>query len=476
MKTAAGLTLLHAETPIVAMPSDMRSAEVSANRYPAARPGRRRRHRFIQSGIAALVLSLLPACDSLWRPYVDTLVCDPSGARCIDPGPSRVRLVPSNGIDPAWFAEAQVELAASQDLLIDTDQGTIVTENGKLPLADVVYHQVAPVDCGGGWMVGIGVFSFLQIQIPDGIRVRVVGSRALALIAPGPIKIEGLIDLRGGSAECADLRCAGPGGFAGNWAGMPAPRGEGPGSGGAGYGVNGPGDEAGGGGGGACGQGGKGGDSGATYPGGSAGKGYQAPTLVPLCGGSGGGAGGRGASTGDPGQRGGGGGGAIQIVSQTSVTISSSASTPSGIQAGGSGGEGDRGVNFNDGGGGGGGGGAILIEAPLVSVGTGAVLAANGGGGAGGFNNGVICTDGLPAALSIQPAAGGSGLHAGGAGGAGSTANGADATGPITDGGAGGGGGAGRIRLNSRDGTVSISGELSPLPGDCNTTGTITLP
>lgn len=437
-------------------------------------PTPRRGARFI--GLAALSLALLPACDSLWRPYLDSQICDPSGARCITTGENRIRFVPGNGIDPAWFGEAQVELQPSQDLVIDTDQGTIIAADSKLPLSDVVYHQTTPADCGGGALVGIGVFSFLQIHIPDGIRVRVTGSRALALIAPGPIKIEGLLDLRGGLPECSDFRCGGPGGFAGGFVRMPAQRGEGPGAGTWGYGVGGDGSEAGGGGGGACGQGGKGGDAAPGNLGGVGGQPYLQPSLIPLCGGSGGGSGGPGTSTGDPGQRGGGGGGAVQLASQTAVVVGSSTSAPSGIQAGGGAGQGDHGMNFNDGGGGGGSGGAILIEAPRIRIAEGAVLAVNGGGGGGGFNGGALMDtkDGQPASLSSMPAAGGVGQRSGGAGGAGATLAGADASGMVADGGAGGGGGVGRIRLNSLDGNAAIAGELSPPVGECSGTGTIT--
>ncbi len=451
-----------------------------ADRLPTKTAPSVRRRREQASGrpgrltLSAVVLALLPACGGLWRPFLEPLICDSSGTRCVEGGAERTRFVPENGIDPAWFGEAQGVLSPAQDLVINTDEGTIVTAADKQPISDVVYRQIAPINCGDGWMVGIGVFSFLRIDIPDGIRVRVTGSRALALIAPGAIKIEGLIDARGSQAECSDHRCAGPGGFAGSYVRLVTQRGEGPGGGGPGYGAGGPNNEGGGGGGGGCGHGGRGGDTGDGGPIGTAGSAYLTSSPVRLCGGSGGGSGGPGSQTGDTGQRGGGGGGAVQIVSQSRVVVSSSTTAPSGIQVGGGGGQGDRGLNFNDGGGGGGGGGTLLIEAPRIAIRAGAVLAANGGGGAGGINGGQMCMDGTSALLASQPAAGGAGVRFGGAGGAGSVLAGADAGGSPGDGSAGGGGGVGRIHLNSLSGDLVLEGELSPAAGECNSTGLIT--
>jgi len=414
-------------------------------------------------------VALLPGCESLWRPYLEP--CDLNRTQC------RYDVIPSNGIDPGWFGEAQAKLSPTEDLVIDTDLGTVTTAVSKQPLSDVSYHQVAEVDCGGGWKVGMGVFGWKQINIPDGVRVRFTGSRAAALIASGPIEIEGLLDLRGGLSECSDPSCAGPGGFVGGSLHRTTLQGSGPGGGVLGFGGgSGVGEEAGGGGGGACGVGGKGGDAGIDmYLGGNGGPAYLKSELVPLCGGSGGGSGGIGKSTIDPGQRGGGGGGAIQIVSQVSVSIRSSADTPSGIQAGGGGGQPDQDSNFNDGGGGGGSGGAILIEAPSISIGAGAVVAVNGGGGAGGFNETMKTNAGQPGLLSSTLAAGGMGTCSGGSGGAGSMPNGSAASGMPRDGGAGGGGAVGRIRLNSLDNGVVLDGVLSPSMGDCQSTGRLSL-
>lgn len=416
-----------------------------------------------------LAVALLPGCDSLWRSYLEP--CDLNRSQC------RYDVLPSNGIDPSWFGEAKANLSPTEDLVIDTDLGTVTTAVSKQQLSDVSYHQTTEVDCGGGWKVGIGVFGFKQINIPEGVRVRFTGARAAALIASGPIEVEGLLDLRGGLSECSDPSCAGPGGFVGGSQHRTSLQGSGPGGGKFGFGGgSGIGEEAGGGGGGACGSGGKGGDAGIDmYLGGNGGPAYLPPGLVPLCGGSGGGSGGIGKSTIDPGQRGGGGGGAIQIVSQSLVSIRSSADTPSGIQAGGGGGQPDQDTNYNDGGGGGGSGGAILIEAPSISIGAGAVLVANGGGGAGGYNENMKTNDGQSGQLSSTPAAGGLGTCSGGSGGAGSMPSGSAASGMPRDGGAGGGGALGRIRLNSLDSGVVVDGVLSPGMGDCQSTGRLSL-
>ena len=477
MKTVAGIADKRSELR-VAQSFSPEIASASSSFMPA----RLRRKRSKWMPLCVLFVALIPSCNSLWHSYLEP--CDPAMPMCVtmDAGapdlvPPQPQLVPSNGIDPAWFAEAKVELRPTDNLVIDTDQGTVQSASSSVPMSDVIYHQIAPVDCGSSWLKGIGVFAFTRIHIPDGVTVRFIGSRAVALIAAGPIQIDGLLDLRGGG--CTDPRCGAPGGFEGGHVRSATKRGQGPGGGTEGYGIGGLGEEAGGGGAGSCGQGGKGGDAGNDpYFGGAGGSSYLKDALIPLCGGSGGGAGGFGTTTGESGQRGGGGGGAIQIVSQQSVIVDSTdMNKPSGIHVGGGGGQSDIGVNFNDGGGGGGSGGAILIEAPTISILSGAVLAANGGGGGGGFNGvGTPTNSGESAKLSSVAALGGVGSQSScGAGGAGQINPGGDAIGPKLDGGAGGGGGVGRIRLNSSDGNVSITGVLSPALGKCASTGRVTM-
>ena len=82
--------------------------------------------------------------------------CDSSRTACQDSAGDRI--LPSNGIDPAWFGDAKAALEPTQDLVIDTDLGTVVTLAGNQQLTDVSYHQVNAADCGKSWKVGIGVF------------------------------------------------------------------------------------------------------------------------------------------------------------------------------------------------------------------------------------------------------------------------------------------------------------------------------
>lgn len=379
----------------------------------------------------------------------------------------RGHIVPSNGLDPAWIDESATTFAPTTNGTIDTDTGTITGLGG------LAFHTMPAVDCGGGAMIGIGVFAFAAVTIPAGIRMRVVGSRALAIVAAGPIHIDGVIDASSG-LECGvnAPRCAGPGGFmGGNFDAFAPERGGGPSGGRPGYSANGPGDESGGGGGGACAAGGKGGDAGPSYLGGSGGEASMPAALVPLCGGSGGGAGGPASFAGDPGARGGGGGGAIQIVSNTEIAFGGALG---GITVAGAGGQGDKAQTIDDGAGGGGAGGAILLEAPTITLAAGAVLVANGGGGGGGYNNTLVATDGSESTIaSTSAAAGGPGVRRGGNGGAGTTNAGEAAPGPVGDGGAGGGGATGRIRLNTRSASASLAGVVSPAIGTCTTQGTI---
>jgi len=120
-------------------------------------------------------------------------------------------------------------------------------------------------------------------------------------------------------------------------------------------------------------------------------------------------------------------------------------------------------------GGGGGTGGMIVLDAPVVT--SSGLLLANGGGGGEGSGDGAFGSDGLDP-MTINPAAGGTGLSEGGDGGNGSAgiAAGAGATGQngaiVTrmgvqhvGGGGGGGGGAGVIIAPSG---VVLGGMISP--------------
>lgn len=209
---------------------------------------------------------------------------------------------------------------------------------------------------------GDNVYHFTTITIPQGVTVRLLGSRLnmrpVIWLASGAVTINGILDLGGQrghlAQDLADDRFPsepGPGGYpggVGSRGNSPAQPGSGPGGGGAAVDPNGTG-----------GSGGYAvaGADGTGLAGGSGGPAYGNTFLVPLLGGSGG----RGSfSTTNPslGRGGGGaGGGAILIASSESITLLSGAAGR--IKAeGGADGEGD-----NDGGGS---GGAIHLKAPVI--------------------------------------------------------------------------------------------------------------
>jgi hypothetical protein len=349
---------------------------------------------------------------------------------------------------------------------IFTDTGQIFDANtdttwraagtGVDALTGVAYYDALP---------GIGVFVFDSVAIEEGARLWVYGSRALLIISLGDVVVNGVIDVTAGvspDGTTVSMHYPGPGGFAGG-----VGSGDSDGCAGGGHGDEGSGastDETGGGGGAlAVGRNGAPGGDGAGELGGAGGvPGASCPsaTVVPLEGGSGGGAGG---GTSSSGGMGGGGGGAVQITSFTSIDVAmSSPSAQAGVWAGGQGGQAGGSSN---GGGGGGSGGAILLEAPVVSLGAGAFLAANGGGGGAGASTGATANGSL-GGTGLIPAPGGIGTRAGGAGGAGTT----DPTAGVGggDGTGGGGGAAGIIAVLSLDATVgglvSPGATIEPLP------------
>jgi hypothetical protein len=266
-------------------------------------------------------------------------------------------------------------------VVINTDTGSIMASGSTvIRPADVLglhapsgisYAQIAQTG-----NPGLGVFSFANLSMQEGVVLTVVGQRALVILVSGHAAIDGVINVS------ASGFVGGPGGFDG---GEPGQAGHGPCEGQAG--VTGPhsgeGCTSGGGGGGHGGTGGNGGNSISPcgdFPGGSGGQNAGGvPELVPLVGGSGGAGG---STVGfspfgiDPTPAdGGGGGGAVQITAVGRVVLGAHA----GISAGGGGG----GECTSASGAGGGAGGAILLESPIVTVAAGCVLAANGGGGGG---------------------------------------------------------------------------------------------
>ena len=272
------------------------------------------------------------------------------------------------------------------------------------------------------------VFRFSSLTVNGTLSF--TGPNAAAFVADGAIAINGIVDARG---PCATMpKNGGPGGFnggngdspGGGMGGGDAQSGKNDGGGGAGYG--------------AAGGTGNGGTAGGTA--------YGDSLITVLVGGSGGGGGH------NAGHVGGGGGGALQLASNTSVSIGSSG----GINAGGCGGT-NTANDGNGGGGGGGAGGAILIEAPVVTID--GALAVNGGAGGSDPTNGA--SGALDRNMASNPDGGGSGGAAATPAGQASTAN------P-----GGGGGSVGRIRLESRTGTVQVNGLMSPALQDPNTTAT----
>jgi len=378
--------------------------------------------------------------------------CDASGGRCkeIDPAANAVDtsdLVPEAGL---------ADLTIGNGINIDTGSG----EMGTIGNSDSVRIPGQGLFMGIRFSVvnGVGIVKVNSLHVTASLNdpIRFQFTNPIAIVADGPIDIDGVIVVRG---PCTDAA-----GYAGGYAGGTA---KGPGA-GPGGGDGGAVDKFGGGGGGYGGPGGGGGTlTAAVYvPGGGT---YNDDVITLLIGGSGGGGGG-----GNGVARGGSGGGAIQLVSNTRISFG----TNGGINAGGCGAESGPGGGM-DAGGGGGAGGTILLEAPIIAMAANAALAVNGGGGGGGDADmtGFVAQ---PGQLSRNPATGGPGKNDGngGDGGGGAAANvtkGADGEIVLTKAAGGGGGALGRIRLNTRDdGGLMINGAavLSPHYTDNPTTCT----
>jgi hypothetical protein len=391
--------------------------------------------------------------------YACLLGCHPNLPRCN-------QMAPSLGVQADWFDEGYTAFRPTTDVMIDTEIGTIDPGvSGTFAI-----ESLGPYDCGDNHFTEATVFVFSEIEIPEGVTVRVRGPKAAVLMSFGPIAVSGMIDVSGGRQACPQSMsptdrqpwCAGPGGFAGGRAAAVDPEaGRGPGGGGGGY-SDGTGltDETSGGGGGHGGSGGAGGDEldEDFNSGGAGGATYGSPEPLHLCGGSGGGGGGGGSGWSQSGH-GGGGGGAVALISQAAIVVDCVTGS-CGVQAGGAGGQADHLATYDDGGGGGGGGGMIVLEAPAVEIGANGVLAAGGGGGAGGYNGGLDCNDGQDGLFFAARAAGGTGSLSGGAGGGADVGSGEDGDGG-DDGTGGGGGGAGWIRINTYEALV-LDGVVNP--------------
>jgi hypothetical protein len=360
---------------------------------------------------------------------------------------------------------APLVVPAGGTYVLNTDQGSMFdAKNGNTAIRVV----------GQGVKDGVfyrsddqnrAFFAVQSLMLGEGAILRGVGTRALVLVADGPVEIHGILDVSAGhcSITTDGIDCAGPGGGGGG-TGSAAPTGCSPGQ----LGGSAVGAASGSGGGGFASPGGTGGEAGAFSilggPGGS-GMGCAGLTLDPLRGGSGGSRGG-GAGVGRPG---GGGGGALQITSYTSIAlVRPGIANTSGVWAGGGGGGGGApGGSGPVAGSGGGAGGAILLEAPTIEIASGVALAANGGGG----GAGALTVDGQPGQFGSTPAAGGAG-RSGATGGAGAAlnANAVDGAPGVavpqqtSPAGGGGGGGIGRIRINAITPNLSDQAVLSPAP------------
>lgn len=388
--------------------------------------------------------------------------CSPTGgAHCTEIHPTP----PVDTPDLATAGAADVTLATSTRFVVETGAIDNLRPPNKDPLALEVSGGIGFRLAKASTGVYVGVWSFKNLTVADGVTIRFTAGNPAALVAAGTLTVAGIIDARGYDVNgklCVD-GVSGPGGGAGGVAGK-----SGAGTGGgraATPSTSYSGGPAGGAFGGTGGAGGAGGNA-ATSPGAAASAAYGAPALSPILGGSGGG----GAYA-----AGGGGGGALQLVAGTRVVIGGGTAV-GGVNAGGCNGHGGF---FGSAGSAGGSGGAILIETPALDMKANGILAANGGAGATGGG----AADPSAGQLSSNPAFGAiiNGYGYGGNGGAGTTVNGGNGTAaPAGASGAGGAGGGavGHIRINNRSGsytppaTTNVSPALG-LPAASNPPSTV---
>lgn len=298
-----------------------------------------------------------------------------------------------------------------------------------------VFSTTMDAMCTGGVLVqqggpGVCVVRVSAAAINTGSTLRVLGTRALAIVADGDILIGGTIDVSAGG------------------------RIDGPGGGGVLVSGTSPNDVDGGGGAGFQTAGGTGGQFVPVMPpAGGASVPYPAGLLV---------GGYRASATLDSG---GGGGGALALIScRGTVSVSGA------LVAGGGGGLGglpsDPDPHLRSGAGGGS-GGVLLLQGIRVAISpSGGVYANGGGGGGGGSNNVLIGGTGLPGGATVTSGGGGGTLEGAAAGGRGGflVEPGAPGEGAAISSG-GGGGGVGYIFLSTPQGTAPVnSGQSSPAP------------
>jgi hypothetical protein len=383
--------------------------------------------------------------DAQWRMEACADGCDQDIQQC-----SGGHVVPSNLPRDACTADVEGDRKFEDESVIDTDSDCtrVVTQT-----------EGAPELC---------VLRASKIEIKKGSTVRVSGSRALALLAVRSLIIEGTLSVSAARATPGpgSMRTGSGAGRTGVGrlpGGTPAQQlSELPAN-------------AGGGGGGHATRGAAGG----TAPGqcgpmvacsmpGDGGDAYGNDVLVPLVGGA---PGGRNSASEfssrrtDPG----GGGGAVELVACEELELGEEAIVEAGGGGGAGGGPGQmQSVSDTPGAGAGGGsGGAILIQTRVLRVHAGALLVANGGGGGGGATRKGAPGAGEQAGANGQDgqrsrtaAAGGKAAgdsFPGGAGGAiESPAPGGAARLPMQAAG-GGGGAAGRIRIETAGGQLTLS-------------------
>ncbi|HEX7666749.1 MAG TPA: hypothetical protein VF407_19610 [Polyangiaceae bacterium] len=403
---------------------------------------------FVFSSLSLAMLGVLPSACTINA--ADDSSNDDAGPTTLPDGAlvqPTFPFVPSNvsALGTHDLSQIQDEVI-SQDCSVDTDS------------ADFCSAYDLP-----GWIdtqpdgTQIRVYAFKSFTLAQTAHLTVTGSMPVVILAFGDMTINGQVLANAKGAA------AGPGGFKSS---AEFTKGGGPGGGTAGViGEYNPGGSnvggISGGGGSFCGVGGQGtkeADASGTTPAPLASPAaYGTPSLVPLVAGSSGGEGGL--------SEAGGGGGAIQLVAGGAFKVSSFAFVNAGGGAGG-----DPGETLAQQGSGAGSGGAILVEAMMAEID--GALAANGGSGSGYSGVG---QDGSPDA---NPAVGGkdNGAPQGGNGSAAATIDGAAGT-TAADGSAGsGGGGAGRIRINTKSGTATVSGTISPaMTSACGTQGMIVL-
>lgn len=426
---------------------------------------------------------VLVRCDEDGKPHPETCAMGCMGEACLKctPGARSCRGKQLTVCSPDGQTETTVECQNGCNTNEDCMPQTLLPSHlssmtcREPGMQDREFTQAAELDtdaeCSEVVMQGPGlpeicVMKFRELRVRDGVAVQAKGSRALALIATGPMRIDGTISVSARAAVPGPGSAQGEAGVGRDAIGrslvdnslieLPAQAG----GGGGGYSTRG---ARGGGAAGECGQGLLCAESGL------GGAIYGNEEISPLQGGSAGGNNSAGEGSSRRGQVGAG-GGALQIVACSQLDLG-----PHAILAanGGGGGGGNPGsvASTSDtpgAGTGGGSGGAVLIQALSIKVKAGALLLANGGGGGGGATRSGVGTAvfvaggaGQDGQMSLDPALGGNGAGNSQPGGIGGTTQRPTAGGSVMmmfgQAAGGGGGSAGRIRLDTAPGAADAA-------------------